>query len=169
MLPTATKKSRDTLILGDECVDSTTPVIKTPIEECVDDITDLFGGDKCPTKLKLIASEKKQLADEELLGRRLQAVVNEYSNVMEPNDLLEVIMQLCEDTIFMPDKRACNKRKRDLVVKLMRKSMNTDTTTIHHIIANNTHKIKKSTWFRKNKLKIRRVFFILVGHLQKII
>jgi len=165
MLPTATKSVRTSIILDDDaCVEQVKkPVIKTPIEECVD----IFTENKCPSKMQAIRKQKQVFADELKLKQQLHAVVREYKSDMEPNDLLCTIMQMIEDSVFLPQKSECSKHKRELCVEVMRNALKIDDTTIKHMIATNIYKLKRTNWFRRNKHRVRRVFFSLVEILRK--
>ena len=166
MLPTANKNVRQSIVLDDDaCVLEPVqkPVIKTPIEECVD----LFTENKCPSKMQAIRKNKQVLADEHKLKQQLHAVVREYKGDMEPNDLLCTIMQMIEDSVFLPQKSECSKHKPELCVEVMRNALKIDDTTIKHMIATNIYKLKRTNLFRRNKHRVRRVFFSLVEILRK--
>ena len=152
------------ITLGGECpTEDMTDILCSAkpkdVNMCYSDVKDVMKdlGMFKSGRLSGLKDDLNQLKTTLKLEEKLGKLVQLTANHLEKSDVMLVVLQIVEDTIYSVDKDTMNKKKLDVAKKVLMPMMGLDEKSLGVMIGLACKQLKKTTFWRRNKHRLMRL------------
>ena len=127
-----------------------------------------FSNSKSLNGVKTEIKLKSKIEKYENTFTKILSTIEDINDPDKLENVFKVVLQSIEDYIYCEDKEKCNQIKHDLAIKLLKGLVDDDVNLCEQIMKMSLKNVKKSTFLRRNRLKIQRLIFFVLKMLVRV-